>query len=198
MRNTMKQPVSELDWTYGGAPAITVAAQPPAASPSPASATVTAAISAPAVATAADSAAATAEMPQSKAYCEQNYRGLFDCDCFARAVLHHRLAHPEEWQTLKAGERRRVPVHDLAIGIQYRLDCAECLDNARLAAWARTSVQQSFSEMVMTKMFTQANVDAYADCVAKAFPERFHQTPYLDKYQQALNDARLSCGNPRR
>ncbi|HET7584924.1 MAG TPA: hypothetical protein VFK13_08455 [Gemmatimonadaceae bacterium] len=201
MHTRMNQPVTELNWTYAGAPAITVAEHAPSAATSTASAGGTstgsaAAPAAPAVATAADSADALAEMSVSKGYCEQNYRGLFDCDCFARAVLRHRLEHPGEWETLKMGERRRPPVHDLAIGIQYKLDCSDCLDDARLSAWARNRTRGEFEQMVMTKMLTQAQVDRYAECVATAFPKRYREMPYLDKYQQALNDARASCGNP--
>ena len=140
--------------------------------------------------------AALAEVPQSKGYCQQNYAGLFDCDCFAQAVLHHRLAHPDEWITDLDG-KRRPPVHDLATGVKYRLDCAECLDDQRLMAWARKTVIAEFGQAVMSKAITQTKVDAYADCVAKAFPVRFRANPYLDKYLAAMNEARASCGNPR-
>jgi hypothetical protein len=190
IENTMKQKVVQLNWTYSGAAPITVAAAPPSA-PS------AAAPAAPAVLTAADKEAAQAEVPQSKGYCEQNYAGVFDCDCFAQAVLHHRLAHPEEWITEKAGNKYRPPIHDLAIGIQYKLDCTECLDNQRLSAWARKTVEGEMSQQVMTKLITQAQVDTYANCVAKAFPGKFRATPTLDKVQPAMNEARVSCGNPR-
>jgi hypothetical protein len=190
IENTMKQKVVQLNWTYNGAAPITVAAAP--ASPPPATAPA-----APAVITAADKQAAQAEVPQSKAYCEQNYAGIFDCDCFAQAVLHHRLAHPEEWEVLKMGEKRRPPVHDLAIGIQYKLDCTECLDDQRLSTWARKTVEGEMSQQVMTKLITQAQADKYADCVAKAFPGKLRATPTLDKVQPAMNEARISCGNPR-
>ena len=189
IENTMKQKVVPLDWTFNGAAPITVAAAP--ASPPPA-----AAPAAPAVITAADKQAAQAEVPQSKAYCEQNYAGVFDCDCFAQAVLHHRLAHPEEWIKDMDGQRR-PPVHDLAIGIQYKLDCTECLDDQRLSTWARKTVEGEFTQQVMSKLITQAQADAYANCVAKAFPGRLRATPTLDKIQPAMNEARISCGNPR-
>jgi hypothetical protein len=139
---------------------------------------------------------ALAEVPQSKGYCEQNYAGLFDCDCFAQAVLHHRIAHPDEWIADQDG-KRRPPVHDLAAGVQYRLDCSECLDDQRLMAWARKTVSAEFAHAVIAKAITQTKVDAYADCVAKAFPAKFRANPYLDKYLAAMNEARVSCGNPR-
>lgn len=151
---------------------------------------------APSAAPATPEQAALAEVPQSKGYCEQNYAGLFDCDCFAQAVLHHRIAHPDEWIRDVDG-KRRPPVHDLAAGVQYRLDCAECLDDQRLMAWARKTVSAEFSHAVIAKAITQTKVDAYADCVAKAFPAKFRANPYLDKYLAAMNDARVSCGNPR-
>jgi hypothetical protein len=183
----MKQKVVQLAWTYGGVPPLTVAAPP---SPPPA------APAAPAVLTAADRQAAEAEVPQSKSYCQQNYPGVFDCDCFAQAVLHHRLAHPEEWIRDQDGARR-PPVHDLAIGIQYKLDCTECLDDQRLAAWAQKTVAGGLTQAVMTKTITQAQVDHYADCVGKAFPARLRASPYLHRIQPAMNEARISCGNPR-
>jgi len=190
VQNTMKQKVVQLDWTYAGAPPLAVAAAPaaPPAAPSPAAA--------PAVLTAADRQSAEAEVPQSKSYCEVNYRGVFDCDCFAQAVLHHRLAHPEEWIRDVDGARR-PPVHDLAIGITYKLDCTECLDDQRLMAWARKTVQEQFGQAVMGNRITQAQVDHYADCVAKAFPARLRASPYLHQIQPAMNEARISCGNPR-
>lgn len=151
---------------------------------------------APQAAPATAKQAALAELAQSKGYCEQNYAGLFDCDCFAQAVLHHRLAHPDEWIGGQDG-KRRPPVHDLAAGVQYRLDCAECLDDQRLMAWARRTVSAEFGHAVISKVVTQAKVDAYADCVAKAFPAKFRANPYLDKYLAAMNEARVSCGNPR-
>src|SRR5262245_30213948 len=52
--------ITNSDWTY------TASASPPAGP-------------------AAASQGPQAELPQSKGYCEQNYKGVFDCDCFAQA-----------------------------------------------------------------------------------------------------------------
>ena len=139
--------------------------------------------------------AAQAEVPQSKAYCEQNLRGLFDCDCFARAVLHHRLANPNEL-TSDHGDTYPPPVHDLHVGVIYKLDCTECLDDQRLMAWVRKNLSEQFSQQLMTHLITQAQADRFTDCVAKAFPVKYRATPYLHKYLDALNEARISCGNP--
>jgi len=188
LRNTMKQQVTELSWTYGGAPAVKVAPPPPAAPAPPPPA--------PATLTAAARQAAAAGVANSKGYCTQNLQGLFDCDCFAQAVLKHRMAHPEEWKTDRDGTRW-VPDHDLHVGIPYRLDCTECLVDARLTAWARKTVSEGFGQQLMSKMITQAQVDHYSDCVAKAFVTRYRANPYLDKYEAALNEARVACGNPR-
>jgi hypothetical protein len=189
IEDKMKQKVVQLDWTWNGAKAITVVAQAPPPPPPPPP---------PAVLTDADRKAAEAEMAQSKAYCEQNYKGVFDCDCFARAVLHHRLSHPDEWVGDKGStSKSRPPVHDLAVGVTYQLDCSECLDDQRLSAWARNTVSGELSQQVMTKLITQAKADAYADCVAKAFPAKWHASPMLHKELPAMNEARLSCGNPR-
>lgn len=188
--NTFHQQVNQLAWTYGGAPALT----PPA--PTPATA-VSASTPKPATITDADRAAFQAELPQSKAYCDQNFAGLFDCDCFAKAVLHHRLAHPEEMIHDKGGGTRRPPVHDLAVGVSYKLDCTECMDDARLSAWAHKRAEEGFTQLVMTKMMTQAQADRFSGCVAKAFPAKFRATPTLDQELNAYNAAYVSCGNPR-
>lgn len=190
IRTSMHQPITEVAWTYGGTPPIVVAKVAPAPA-APAAPTA-----APAL-TAADRAAFQAELPQSKGYCEQNLRGLFDCDCFAKMVLHHRLAHPEEMEGLKGGEKRRPPVHDLAIGIRYKLDCTECLSDQHLSTWAHDRVEGEMSQMVLTKMITQAKVDAFAACVAKGFVQQFHADPYLHQYLPAFNAAHAACGNPR-
>lgn len=189
IRNVQHQQVNELGWTYAGAAAITVAHAP---APAP----VTAMPATPVALTDADRAAFQAEVPQSKGYCEQNYRGLYDCVRFAQAVLHHRLAHPEEGEVLKGGEHRRPPIHDLAIGIQFKLDCTECLNDALLSSWARKQVEGNMSQMLMTRMTTQAKVDARAACVSKAFVKHMHADPYLHQYQANFNSAGLDCGNP--
>lgn len=188
LRNTMKQPVTELSWTYGGAPPVHAAPPPPSA-PSPASPP-------PATLTGAARQAALAGVVSSKGYCIQNLQGLFDCECFAQAVLKHRLAHPEEWKTDRDGTRW-VPDHDLHVGIPFRLDCTTCLDDGRLTAWARKTLSDEFSQQVMSKLITQAQVDRFSDCAAKGFVVRFRANPFLDKYLAALNDARVACGNPR-
>jgi hypothetical protein len=184
----MKQQVNELAWRYNGVPAVKVAPPPPPASPLPARP--------PATLTGAARQAAEAGVANSKGYCNQNLQGLFDCDCFAQAVLKHRLAHPEEWKTDRDGTRW-VPDHDLHVGIPFRLDCTECLEDARLTAWARKTLSEGFAQQVMTKLITQTQVDRYTDCVAKAFVTHYRANPYLDKYEAALNEARIACGNPR-
>ena len=189
IEKTMKQKLVQVDWTWNSAKAVTVVAQAPPPPPPPPP---------PAVLTDADRLAAEAEMPQSKGYCEQNYKGVFDCDCFAKAVLHHRLTHPDEWVGYKGSTTKsRPPLHDLAVGVRYQLDCSECLEDQRLVAWARTTVIGELRELVMTKLITQARADAYADCVAKAFPSKWHASPLLHKELSAMNEARMSCGNPR-
>jgi hypothetical protein len=190
IRTTFHQQVNELGWTYAGAAVVTVAHAPPAAAASPA------APAAPASLTAADRAAFQAEVPQSKGYCEQNYRGLYDCDRFAQVVLQHRLAHPEEWEVQKGGQRRRPPIHDLAIGIEFKLDCTDCLNDELLASWARHQVEGNMSQLLMEKMTTQAKVDARAACVSKAFVKHMRADPWLHQYQANFNAAGLDCGNP--
>lgn len=189
VRTNLHQQVTELGWTYAGAAPITVAKAPPA-SAAPTTPAASASL------TAADRAEFQAEVPQAKGYCEQNYRGLYDCDRFAQAVLHHRLAHPEEWEGQKGGQRRRPPIHDLAVGIQFKLDCTECMNDNLLAAWARKQVEGNMSQLLMTRMTTQAKVDARAACVSKAFVKHMHADPYLHQVQPNFNAAGLDCGNP--
>lgn len=189
IRTTFHQQVNELGWTYAGAAVITVAHAPPAPA-------AVAAPAAPVALTAADRAAFQAEVPQARGYCEQNYRGLYDCDRFAQAVLQHRLAHPEEWEGQKGGQRRRPPIHDLAVGIQFKLDCTDCLDDNLLASWARKQVEGNMSQLLMTKMTTQAKVDARAACVSKAFVKHMHADPWLHQVQANFNAAGMDCGNP--
>lgn len=189
IRTTFHQQVNELGWTYAGAAVITVAHAPPAPA-------AVAAPAAPVALTEADRAAFQAEVPQARGYCEQNYRGLYDCDRFAQAVLQHRLAHPEEWEGQKGGQRRRPPIHDLAVGIQFKLDCTDCLDDNLLASWARKQVEGNMSQLLMTKMTTQAKVDARAACVSKAFVKHMHADPWLHQVQANFNAAGMDCGNP--
>ncbi len=189
IRTTFHQQVNELGWTYAGAAVITVAHAPPAPA-------AVAAPAAPVALTEADRAAFQAEVPQARGYCEQNYRGLYDCDRFAQAVLQHRLAHPEEWEGQKGGQRRRPPIHDLAVGVQFKLDCTDCLDDNLLASWARKQVEGNMSQLLMTKMTTQAKVDARAACVSKAFVKHMHADPWLHQVQANFNAAGMDCGNP--
>jgi hypothetical protein len=190
IRTNFHQQVNELGWTYAGAAPITVAHAPPAPAAAPAQPAATVTL------TAADRAEFQAEVPQARGYCEQNYRGLYDCDRFAHAVLQHRLAHPDEWEGQKGGQRRRPPIHDLAVGIQFKLDCTECLDDNLLASWARHQVEGNMSQLLMTKMTTQARVDARAACVSKAFVKHMHADPWLHHVQANFNTAGLDCGNP--
>jgi len=188
MQNSMEQKVVQLDWTYANVGPLAIAPPPPQPAPPPAAA--------PAVMTEAKRQSAQAGVANSKSYCAQNYSGgQLDCDCYAQSVFKHRLAHPEEWITDRDGSRW-VPDHDLAVGIQHRLDCTECLEDQRLTAWARKTIHDGFTQQVMTGAITQAKADAFADCVAKGFPARWRANPYLDWMLKAMNEARVSCGNP--
>ena len=188
VETTLKQKVLQLEWTYNGAAPVVVAAAPPPPPP--------VAPPPPGALTPAQRQIAEGELPQSRAYCQQNLRGLFDCDKFAQSVLRHRLAHPEEWLHTRDGDGF-VTVHDLHAGIVYKLECTECVDEAMQTAWARKSVADGMSQQLMGGRITQAQVDKYADCVAKGFAAKFRADPYIHKVQAQMNDARISCGNPR-
>lgn len=179
--NSLEHRIDQMPWTYGGAPPATAdAPAASASSPSPGA-----------------QGAADAEWSEAKGYCMQNHAGMYDCDAYAQALHDHRLAHPDEWQTLQGGQRRIVPIHDLEIGIKYHLDCTSCLRDPMLASWAREGARAQFTAAVIAKAVTQASVDTYADCVGKAFVPKMHARPNVDAYQRNFNDAMLECGSPR-
>ena len=55
---------------------------------------------------------------------------------------------------------------------------------------------QQFSAVVISKLRTQASVDVYADCVAKAFVPKMHARPNVEEYLKNFNDASVGCGSP--
>jgi len=177
--NSLEQRIDQMSWTYMGLPR----------------ATGDAAVEVPS-GPAGGSSAASDEMAQAKAYCVQNHSGLYDCDGFARAVADHRKAHPDEWEVSNGGGRYIAPIHDLETGIHFHLDCTACLDDQLLASWARQRVRQQFSAVVISKLKTQASVDAYADCVAKAFVPKMHAKPNVEDNLRNYNDATAGCGSP--
>jgi hypothetical protein len=176
--NSLEYRIDQMAWTYAGAP--------PAKG------------DAPAVAQSGSSNGsngAESEMAQAKAYCVQNHSGMYDCDGYAKAVHDHRVAHPDE-RVKDVDGSRIVPIHDLETGILYHLDCTACLDDQMLASWARQQMVHQFSAAVISKLLTQAKVDVYADCVAKAFPAKMHAKPNVEDYQRNLNAATTECGGP--
>jgi hypothetical protein len=177
--NSLEWRIDQMTWTYDGAPRATGDA-PAAVASHP---------------SAAGSTDAQVEMSQAKAYCVQNHSGMYDCDGYAKALYDHRQAHPDEWITDMDG-RRIVPIHDLEVGLKYHLDCTSCLNDQMLASWARRSVRDNFSAAVISKALTQPSVDAYADCVAKAFVPKMHARPNVDDYQKNFNEAAVACGSP--
>ena len=187
--NSLEQRIDQMPWTYAGAPPAT--ADIPAAMASSPTAGGT---SAPATGA---QGATDAERSEARGYCVQNHSGMYDCDAYAQAVHDHRLAHPDEWITEKGGQKRIVPIHDLEIGIRYHLDCTSCLRDPMLASWAHDGARAQFSAAVLSKALTQASVDAYADCVGKAFVPKMHARPNVDAYQRNFNDAMAECGSPR-
>ena len=188
--NSLEHRIDQMSWTYGNTPPATTDA-PNAVASSPAAAGSSASPT-------GVQGAAEAERSQARGYCVQNHSGMYDCDAYAQALYDHRLAHPDEWQTLQGGQRRLVPIHDLEIGLRYHLDCTSCLKDPMLASWAREGARAQFSAAVLSKALTQASVDAWADCVGKAFVPKMHARPNVDEYQRNFNDAMGECGSPRR
>ncbi len=175
--NSLEYRIDQMSWTYAGAPKAT--GDIPAA-----------------VASSPSGSGSDKVVSEAKGYCEQNHKGMYDCDGYAKAVADHRAAHPDEKITDIDGTRI-VPIHDLEVGIRYHLDCTACLDDEMLAAWARQSVRTTFSAAVLSKAVTQASVDVYADCVAKAFVPKMHAKPNVEDYLRNLNAAMEGCGAPR-
>jgi len=178
--NSLEERINQMDWTYAAAPRATADAPVAVASTT----------------AAGGSNAAQAEMSQAKAYCVQNHSGMYDCDGFAKAVAEHRRANPNEYVRDNSGPPRIAPIHDLESGIQHHLDCTSCLNDQMLASWARQNVEHQFSEVVISKLRTQASVDTYADCVAKAFVPKMHARPNVEDYLKNFNDASVGCGSP--
>jgi len=78
--------------------------------------------------------------------------------------------------------------------VQYY--CTTCLNDQLLASWARQRVRGNVSAAVISKALTQPKVDAYADCVAKAFVPKMHARPNVEDYQKNFNEASVACGSP--
>ncbi|HET9983711.1 MAG TPA: hypothetical protein VFQ38_08990 [Longimicrobiales bacterium] len=196
VRDQMHQPIVDVDWTYGSAPALAVASDSAQEKPA-----APAAKAAPAAPTAADRTAALAEVANSKGYCEHNMRelrALFDCDCFAQMVLHHRLAHPEEREVVGGGEPPRPPsVPALISGLRWKLDCAECLTDQRIAAYISAMMHMTYDPALRMKAMTQEKVDAIAACTTKGFAQRLRAKPYVEQVRQAYDDAYLPCAGSR-
>jgi len=138
-----------------------------------------------------DRSLAKAEMPMNKSYCEHHeiLSIAFDCDCFAKAVLHYHAAHFKE-HPAKLGY---YPLNALLTGEQ--LDCKECLSPAGLAKWA--AEQDRPRLLLMTakdpkgkNRLTPAVEKAVCSCVVKSVTKSFRERPFvslfLDQYQQAF------------
>ena len=177
--NSLEWRVDQMTWTYAGEPRATGDA-PVAVVSSPSG----------------GSNSAQEEMSQARAYCVQNHAGMYDCDGYAKAVYEHRVAHPDEWETDNGGARYIAPLHDLEAGIKFHLDCTACLNDQLLTSWARLQVRQQFRAVVISKLRTQAAVDTYADCVAKAFAPKMHAKPNVEDYLRNFNESTAECGSP--
>jgi hypothetical protein len=186
--------LTELDWKPTTGTAMTnaqvaSAPPPPSATPKvlPSSATW-----------AAD---AEKEMSYSAQWCQMNlFRmdsrevgKLIGCDCFAKMVKNHRLAHPEEVVAELHEAPRPVPVGNLAAGVPSHLDCTECLTDAKIAAYVHATINDQYDVALKMKHVTQAKVDAIEACMLKSFGAKIRANPNLDQIRTVWDGVYIPC-----
>jgi hypothetical protein len=115
---------------------------------------------------------AAKEGPAVQKYCLQDrtLSVVFDCLRVRKAVYSYRLAHatgtPEPLASLFTGDK---------------LDCSECLDNYKPAAWAkRHALAQRMKAPVAT-------------CVSKEFVAKLKAKPYPNRVQEHYDAAAAAC-----
>jgi len=162
------------------------------------------------------------ELGTSEAYCRNNpvAGGLLDCDCFAKAVFEYRLTHANErindtggnpapeaaaaapaqnggnLETEPIGSGNEVapmlPLVSLAVSGD-KLNCAECISDAKAAQWASSEAKKSLTSPMVEKPLPGAQVDAIAGCVGKSFAASFRAKPFLGMAQSQFDSALKSC-----
>lgn len=194
VRDQLKQQEVDVDWTYGGAQALTVAAPQAQAAPAPPPPKLTAL-------TAAQRAQAQAQVAGNTGWCQANMhemRTLFDCSSLAQAVLRHQLAHPEEWRTDRDHPSPEPPSeHDLVGGIPHHVDCAECLTDQRIAGYIDEMMQSSYAVALKMKATSQEKFDQTKACLTKTFGKLIRGEPYPDAVQRLYNTANAQCAGSR-
>lgn len=188
--------LTELDWRPAVGAAMTTAEVanaplPPSAAPK----------LLPAAATSA--AAAEKEMSYSVQWCQihlmnmaaRDFGKLVGCDCFAKMVKDHRLAHPEEVVTEHGEAPQPVPVGNLASGVPSHLDCTECLTDAKIASYVHESVKEQYEVQLRMNAITQAKVNAIEACMVKSFGPKIRANPYVDQIIKVWDGAYIPCAS---
>jgi hypothetical protein len=136
------------------------------------------------------------EVPGSKAYCAQTpmISGVFDCDCFSRAVLHARIANAGDYRTPVPGREDMAgfdPLGNLFYG--DKLPCTECLDDARLSKYASEQVKKSLANVIQQKGSSDPSVTHTTSCAVAKFVADFRAKPYVSGIQGWMNNAIATC-----
>ncbi len=136
------------------------------------------------------------EVPGSKAYCAQNpvLPRLFDCDCFARAVLHARIANAGNYRTPVPGMEDMSgfePLGNLFYG--EKLPCTECLDDARLTKYATDEAQRALANVIAQKGASDPSVTRTIGCTVSKFVPDFRAKPYVPNAQGFFNYRFSGC-----
>jgi hypothetical protein len=133
------------------------------------------------------------EVPATKAYCEKHtlLTGLFDCDCFSKMVLRHRIAHAKEYYSAPGNPQATggwTPFPGLII-IGQEFKCSECISDDRITKWASSQAVKGLPAAA-----TEADKKLFGECVAKNFLTTFRANPYLvwekGLYNKSLEDCR--------
>lgn len=136
------------------------------------------------------------EVPASKGYCTQNaiLSAVFDCDCFARAVVHARIANAGDYRTPVPGREDMAgfdPLPNLFYG--DKLPCTECLDDTRLTKYATDQVQRSLANVIAQKGASDPSVTRTTSCAVSRFVADFRAKPYVGGIEGWMNNAISTC-----
>ena len=183
MRASGKWKVVDTGWTWGGTP-------PPPPTPVPAGMDLSVAqLQEPFRKRAID------EVPNSKQYCQDHaiLSGMFDCDCFAKMVLHERIAHASEYHVPQGGQDEGgwEPLGNLFYS--EKLPCTECISDTRLAKYAVAEANKSLANVIAQKGASDPSVTNTSQCTATKFILDFKAKPYIGLAQGTLSNAFSTC-----
>lgn len=136
------------------------------------------------------------EVPGSRAYCQQTamISSVFDCDCFARAVVHARIANRANYRTPEPG-REDMAGFDPLTNLFYTdsLPCTECVDDARLRKYAVEQTRRSLANVIAQKGESHPSVTRTISCAADRFAADFSAKPSVPGIKGWMNNAISTC-----